>query len=125
MPKAPKRKSLKGQAKRLQKPSIFSSNVRLTNQEEARWPLSSVTSMAQERIFKGLDSRSKEFLEFVLSKYIETGVEELGEEKLPDLLSLKYRSIADAENILGGVSRIRTTFFDFQKHLYANVSSSQ
>jgi len=81
-------------------------------------------AQAQERIFKGLDNKSKEFLEFVLSKYIETGVEELDQEKLPDLLSLKYRSLSDAESILGGVGRIRTTFFDFQKHLYADTNAN-
>ncbi len=73
---------------------------------------------AQARIFKGLDNKQKEFLEFVLSKYIETGVEELDQDKLPDLLTLKYQTIADAEDILGGVDKIRTNFIDFQKYLY-------
>jgi len=80
-------------------------------------------AQAQEKIFKELDNKAKEFLEFVLSKYIETGVEELDQEKLPDLLNLKYRSISDAENLLGGVTRIRATFFDFQKHLYADANA--
>lgn len=65
----------------------------------------------------------KEFLEFVLSKYIETGVEELDQEKLPDLLTLKYQAIRDAEEILGGVDNIRTTFIEFQKYLYEEVAS--
>ena len=81
-------------------------------------------AQAQEKIFQGLDNKSKEFLEFVLSKYIETGVEELDQEKLPDLLSLKYHSISDAEEILGDVGKIRSTFFDFQKHLYAESKVS-
>jgi type I restriction enzyme R subunit len=76
-------------------------------------------AQAQSKIFSGLDSKHKEFLEFVLSKYIETGVEELDQEKLPDLLNLKYRTISDAEVVLGEVDRIRTTFLNFQKHLYA------
>ena len=46
------------------------------------------------------------------------GVEELDEEKLPDLLKLKYHAIQDASEMLGGVENIRTTFFDFQKYLY-------
>ena len=55
----------------------------------------------------------------MLSKYIETGVEELDQEKLPDLLrTLKYQAIMDAEEILGGVDNIRTIFFEFQKYLY-------
>lgn len=75
-------------------------------------------ALAQFKIFAGLDDKQKEFLEFVLSKYIETGVEELDQEKLPDLLTLKYQTISDAEEILGGVDNIRTTFIDFQKYLY-------
>ena len=65
----------------------------------------------------------KEFLEFVLSKYIETGVEELDQEKLPDLLTLKYQAIRDAEEMLGSVDDIRATFIDFQKYLYEEVAS--
>lgn len=73
---------------------------------------------AQSKIFALLNNRQKEFLEFVLSKYIETGVEELDQEKLPDLLTLKYHAISDAAEMLGGVESIRTTFIDFQKYLY-------
>jgi len=73
---------------------------------------------AQSKIFAMLNNSQKEFLEFVLSKYIETGVEELDQEKLPDLLALKYHAISDATEILGGVENIRTTFVDFQKYLY-------
>ncbi|MFA5208417.1 MAG: DEAD/DEAH box helicase family protein [Candidatus Paceibacterota bacterium] len=76
----------------------------------------------KESILKGLDEKHKEFLDFVLSKYKEKGVEELAEEKLPILLNLKYNSPADAINILGDVSSIRSTFFDFQKNLYSKVN---
>jgi len=69
--------------------------------------------------FAHLDTNQKEFVEFVLSKYIENGFEELDEEKLPVLLNLKYQAIADAVKILGGVERIRDTFLGFQKCLYA------
>ena len=79
-------------------------------------------AQAQSKIFSGLDNKQKEFLEFVLSKYIETGVEELDQEKLPDLLTLKYQAISDAEEILGGVENIRSTFIGFQKYLYEKVS---
>ena len=73
---------------------------------------------AQTNIFTLLDSNQKEFLEFVLSKYIETGVEELDQEKLPSLLELKYHAVSDAAERLGGVPRIRDLFIQFQKHLY-------
>nr|QNO41203.1 hypothetical protein JNOLDJLP_00028 [Methanosarcinales archaeon ANME-2c ERB4]QNO41607.1 hypothetical protein OAEIHDOC_00028 [Methanosarcinales archaeon ANME-2c ERB4] len=76
---------------------------------------------AQSHIFKSLDNNQKEFLEFVLSKYVEIGIEELGQEKLPDLLKIKYFAINDATELLGGVNRIRATFINFQQHLFATA----
>ena len=73
---------------------------------------------AQKYIFTGLDNNQKEFLEFILSKYIETGIEELDQEKLPALLKIKYYSINDATDVLGGISRIKEVFINFQKHLF-------
>jgi type I restriction enzyme, R subunit len=75
---------------------------------------------AQASIFSTLDEKQKEFLEFVLSQYIETGVEELAQEKLPALLALKYHTINDAAELLGGIDNIRNTFIHFQKYLYEN-----
>lgn len=80
---------------------------------------------AQSKIFTPLNNQQKEFLEFVLSKYIESGVEELAQDKLPDLLRLKYRAIADAQDKLGSLDDIRNTFVKFQKYLYQNGSQSQ
>ena len=77
---------------------------------------------AKQAIFRGLEWEQKEFLEFVLAQYIEKGVEELDEDKLPRLLNLRYHAIADAISALGNVERIRSTFFNFQKNLYADVS---
>ncbi len=70
-------------------------------------------------ILAGLNDKQREFVEFVLSKYIESGVEELDQEKLPKLLELKYHAISDAAEILGGVEKIRQTFIAFQKILYS------
>lgn len=70
----------------------------------------------------GLNAKQKEFLEFVLSKYVETGVEELDQEKLPDLLKLKYHEISDAAAVLGGTDRIRQMFIAFQKYLYEKAA---
>jgi type I restriction enzyme R subunit len=75
----------------------------------------------RSKVFEGLEDRQKEFLEFVLAKYEDRGSEELDEEKLPILLNLKYHAIADAEEILGGVDKIRETFFNFQKKLYSKL----
>lgn len=73
---------------------------------------------AQTDIFSTLNDKQKEFLEFVLSKYIDTGVEELAQDKLPILLTSKYQSLEDAKEVLGDVSNISSLFIDFQRHLY-------
>ncbi len=73
---------------------------------------------SKNNIFDNLDIKQKEFIHFVLAKYIESGVEELSQEKLPGLLELKYQSISDAAETLGGVEIIKETFIAFQKHLY-------
>ncbi|MGD0354932.1 MAG: DEAD/DEAH box helicase family protein [Dehalococcoidia bacterium] len=78
---------------------------------------------AQSHIFAQMNYQQKEFLEFVLSKYIETGVEELDQEKLPDLLTLKYHALDDAKRILGGVENIRNIFIGFQKYLYMGTAA--
>jgi type I restriction enzyme, R subunit len=78
---------------------------------------------AKTIIFKGLNDKEQEFLEFVLSKYVETGFEELDQEKLPQLLELKYHSISDALAVLGDVRRIQETFTSFQKALYQQEAS--
>lgn len=77
-------------------------------------------TFTKSKIIADLDENHKDFLNFVLAKYIETGVEELDDTKLPNLLELKYQSIADATIALGDVKGIRATFINFQKHLYNN-----
>jgi type I restriction enzyme R subunit len=73
---------------------------------------------AKESIFALLNSEQSEFIEFVLSKYIESGVEELSQDKLPILLESKYQSLEDAKAILGEVASISSLFIEFQKYLY-------
>ncbi|HZL30590.1 MAG TPA: DEAD/DEAH box helicase family protein [Pseudolabrys sp.] len=70
-------------------------------------------------IFKRYDGKLQAFLDFVLAQYVSQGVEELGQEKLGDLLQLKYHTIDDAAAQLGGVPVIRETFVGFQQYLYA------
>jgi type I restriction enzyme R subunit len=73
---------------------------------------------SQATIFAILNDKQKEFIEFVLSKYVETGVEELEQEKLPILLTNKYQSLEDAKEVLGNVGDISKLFIEFQKYLY-------
>jgi type I restriction enzyme R subunit len=75
-------------------------------------------AFAQQKIFALLDPNQRDFIEFVLNKYIETGVEELDQEQLPNLLELKYQAVSDAAEKLGGVSKIKDLFIHFQKYLY-------
>lgn len=73
---------------------------------------------AEATIFALLNDKQKEFISFVLSKYIEAGVDELDQEKLPILLTNKYQSLEDAKEILGDVANISRLFIEFQEHLY-------
>lgn len=75
-------------------------------------------SSSRTQILDGLDIKQREFLDFVLFKYIECGVEELDDTKLPGLIQLKYHSLTDGAEALGGTDKIRAMFIGFQKHLY-------
>lgn len=90
---------------------VFNSDIKPITRE-AR------VAAAQANIFALLNAQQKEFIDFVLSKYIETGVEELDQEKLATLLNIKYHSLEDAKEVLGAVSNISSLFIEFQKHLY-------
>jgi type I restriction enzyme R subunit len=90
---------------------VFNGNYSSLTREER-------VAAAQATIFAILDDKQKEFIEFVLSKYVESGVDELDIEKLPVLLRNKYQSLEDAKEILGEGGDIRKLFIEFQKYLY-------
>jgi type I restriction enzyme R subunit len=69
-----------------------------------------------------LDDYQKEFISFVLSNYIKTGVDELEQEKLPILLINKFQSLEDAKNVLGDAANISKLFIDFQAYLYSQAA---
>lgn len=74
---------------------------------------------AEATIFSTLDGKQKEFISFVLSKYVEIGVEELSQEKLEILLRNKYGSLEDAKETLGDDTKeIRNLFIKVQEYLY-------
>tara|TARA_R110002033_G_scaffold155169_3_gene191454 strand:+ start:4176 stop:6554 length:2379 start_codon:yes stop_codon:yes gene_type:complete len=64
------------------------------------------------------NQKQQEFLNFVLEQYVKEGVDELDDSKLPNLLELKYKAIADAKRELGDIKSIRETFIGFQEYLY-------
>lgn len=70
-------------------------------------------------VLSSYDEKLQAFLGFVLEQYVERGVEELDQEKLPALLELKYKGVSDATRQLGNdPKRIREAFVGFQKELY-------
>lgn len=95
---------------------VFNSDIKPMTRDER-------VAAAQATIFAILNDQQKEFIAFVLSKYIETGVEELDQDKLPFLLTNKYQSLEDAKAILGDVKNISSLFIEFQKHLYKKRAS--
>lgn len=65
------------------------------------------------------NTKQQVFLEFVLSQYVKVGVGELDQDKLSQLLKLKYNNaISDAVADLGRPEEIGNVFVGFQKYLY-------
>ena len=88
-------------------------------------PLTREVRAANARVYinSRFTTKQQAFLDFVLSHYVEVGVEELDQEKLTPLLRLKYRdSLADAVADLGKPEEIGQAFAGFQKYLYERVS---
>lgn len=79
---------------------------------------------AKIEISTHFNSKQQVFLDFVLSHYVNVGVEELDKEKLTPLLRLKYHdSIADAVADLGKPEEIGEVFVGFQKYLYQEAAA--
>jgi len=72
------------------------------------------------QIFTHYGYKQQEFIDFVLSQYINEGVGELALEKLSSLIELKYHNTTDAVAELGAPANIREVFVGFQKYLYTN-----
>lgn len=62
--------------------------------------------------------KQREFIDFILERYIEDGVRELAAGKMRSLIELKYNTISDAASEIGPPATIRKVFVDFQKYLY-------
>ena len=73
---------------------------------------------AEDKIYQNLSDKQREFIDFVLSRYVEGGVEELDIDRLSDLLTLKYKALYDGEKALGSIDSIKDMFINFQRHLY-------
>jgi len=78
---------------------------------------------AKTAIHNAYTSKQEAFLDFVLTHYVQEGVDELDQSKLTPLLKLKYfNAIADAMADLGGPEKTRMIFSAFQKFLYQRTA---
>ena len=73
---------------------------------------------AQQALKTKYSNEQRAFLDFVLGQYVDEGVRELDEEKLPPLVELKYGTFMDATKALGAIEDIRKMFLSFQPLLY-------
>ena len=93
----------------------------------ARAPLTREERAARAKAIIGThyQGQQRAFLDFVLSHYVNVGVEELDPAKLTPLLRMKYRdSIADAVADLGRPEEIGALFSGFQRYLYQETAGS-
>ena len=68
------------------------------------------------------DYKAIDFLNFVLERYEQDGVEELGEDKLGDLIRLStFGTIQDAEQAFGGLHQIKQAYNELQANIYKAV----
>jgi type I restriction enzyme R subunit len=93
--------------------------------EFVKYALKPVTRMTRANVSRsimevGIEAKQLEFIDFLVSQYVESGVGELEEGKLETLLEIKYSDVFNAVNILGNgeVNRVRNLFLTFQKNLY-------
>ena len=77
-------------------------------------------SVSRSIMESGIEAKQLEFIDFLVTQYIESGVGELEESKLETLLEIKYSDVFNAVQILGqgDVAKVRKLFLDFQKNLY-------
>ena len=73
----------------------------------------------KDNIYNLLNDKQREFVSYVLRNYVDVGVDELDVNKLSTVLTAKYGSMHAAQEQLGSVQDIQSTFVDFQQHLYA------
>lgn len=71
-----------------------------------------------KHIFAQLDNHQRESVDFVLAQYVYLGIDELGKERVPQLISIKYHSQMEGSATLGGTEKARGTFVGFQRYLY-------
>jgi type I restriction enzyme R subunit len=64
-----------------------------------------------------------DFVEFLVSQYVTSGLDELDENKLQTLLEIKYKNVMDGVTALGSVDIAQKIFLKFQENLYLSHAS--
>jgi type I restriction enzyme R subunit len=65
-----------------------------------------------------LDPRQQEFVDFIMTQYVQLGVDELDREKLPQLIEVKYGNLNDGLDKIGGIDKAMAAFLGSQRRLY-------
>ena len=81
-------------------------------------------AQAERAVGPTLNTQQRDFIDFVLSHYVQEGVDELDDTKLAPLLQLHYGSIDDARSTLGEPGAIRKLFIEFQRYLYDDAKAA-
>nr|WP_245578696.1 type I restriction endonuclease subunit R [Algoriphagus vanfongensis] len=80
--------------------------------------------LAKQAVVPLLNTNQREFIDFVLEKYVEVGIEELDDSKLKSLIENKYQSLPDGLSVLGNAGEVRKMFIEFQQYLYKDNMAS-
>ncbi|MCR5065717.1 MAG: DEAD/DEAH box helicase family protein [Bacteroidales bacterium] len=72
-----------------------------------------------EGYYNSITGAQRAFVDYLVNAYITSGVDELKKDKLKTLLELKFGSVSEGIEALGGIPVARQTFRDFQYRLYA------
>jgi type I restriction enzyme R subunit len=93
--------------------------------EYVKYSLKPITRKARATLSRSLmeselESKQLEFVDFLVSQYVESGVGELDDAKLNTLLEIKYLDVFSAIKVLGSgeTNVVRNLFLNFQKNLY-------
>lgn len=73
---------------------------------------------ARMQISNDFNDKQQVFLDFVLSQYVNQGVNVLDDSQIKPLIELKYGGLSEAISSLGNPAEIRQAFVGFQKFLY-------
>ena len=79
------------------------------------------SSKCRKNCIISYSANQKDFIDFVLEKYVEAGIDELDDSKLKTLIENKYQSLPDGLSVLGNAVEVRKLFIEFQQYLYQDV----